>query len=383
MPSTYQHYSDLRDRLEIFRLTNNDHKKVYFPPYSSNLIQSQIIQSIANRLLEYTKASSDVYSSTGQIPSVKSKISCYTFAFDSNNRLSVNFRAFISVIPKAFAYFCYVFFILLSSLRLRVRNLPFSLFYGLSPHNIFSGGNDAQFVEFCDDSGIEPLMREGSFLIKSSIETVSSNQRFIYTKYPLLRLIEINGLTITQLLLTLISHISYFLFYLFSIVRYPPSVFLYRDFIDHTLYKILNNSNLIIDLIVTHSNFQYPLLPTWALPGRSFKTHMLWYSHSFYPLTEKDATSTPITGLNYVRVDKHWIWSDCAREFLSNLIPPSEIEICAPIVWQSYNSISSKVVTRSFKITLFDVTPFSDSWLTEQGVLVITLRLIIPKFIMM
>lgn len=370
MPSPYHLYRDLRDRLEIFRSSTNAHLSVHFPPYQPNLLKSQIIQSIANKVFEYTHACDTILKSTGQAPSIHTPISCDSFSFVTGNELSVSYKNLFYVLVRSSVYWTYILFILLTSFRLQPKKIPHSLLYGVSPQNIFSADSDHQFIEFCKNSRIEPLVRQNPFLVQAPTDSESSNHLFSYTKFPLLRLLQLNGLDISDLLQLLFSHTSYFFFFLYSTFRYPPAVFLYRDFLEHSLFSWLNSRNLIIDLLYTTSNYQYQLLPSWALPNRTFKTHLLWYSHSFFPLTYKaDRVSYPITGISYIQIDKHWVWSDCFREFLKTYSPPAEIEVCPPIIWQNLNSnprtnSSSSDVTR---LTLFDVTPFSDEWLHDHG----------------
>ena len=224
---------------------------------------------------------------------------------------------FIGSSLKAITYWLYIFFVLISSIRFTSKNTKYSLVYGIPYTNLFCDDSDHQFIEFCKSSHIDPLTRNVSFIIQAPVEHKStSNSDFIYTKYPLLRLFRLNGITFCSFAKILSSHIIYLAIFAFSSLRYPPSVLLYRDYLEHSLFSYLDKNSLIIDFIYTTTNYQYQLLPSWALPGRSFTTHLLWYSHSFYPLVyEDDSSISAITSLSYIQIDKHWVWSNVSRTF--------------------------------------------------------------------
>lgn len=371
MFSTYNFYRTLRDRLELFRISSGP--TAYFPPYTSSTIRSQIIKSISNKVFEYTLSSASFYRQTGSIPLPTTPITCKSFSFNSQNHISIPFLPFINHFIKAITYWAYILYVLIFSVRFKVKNTPYTLVYGIPYHNLFTNDSDSQFIQFCENSHIDPLTRKLSFLIQAPVERKSTtNSNFIYTKYPLLRLFRLNGVTFSSFIGICISHIIYLVYFIFSSLRYPPSVLLYRDYLEHSLFSYLDRNDLINDFIYTTTNYQYQILPSWALPGRSFTSHLLWYSHSFFPLVyDHDSYISSITALSFIQIDKHWVWSECFQDLLTEVSPSAQYAMCPPIIWQPFNTISrSKSTNRNtLRISLFDVTPVSLEWEFNHGLI--------------
>ncbi|TGK21420.1 hypothetical protein [Leptospira kmetyi] len=254
--------------------------------------------------------------------------------------------------------FCLV--LIIRSIFDKKKSKSATLIFGVGEESLLLDNTDARFIEYCSLSPILPLRNGGRFLIQSiATKGIVSNDRFSYSKNPFITLFRESKFGFYGRLSLLTKHVILLLQYLYASLWFPELILIGKDLAYLPLVSALDTSNKIESLILTCSFFNVQSL--WMRVLKNSKVHMIWYAQNWQPIVySKDSLRSNISFLRWIRVDHHWVWTKSFGEYLKYLIDDTEVTDVGPIVWY-LPSESPNVQTDKITISIFDVSPYSDS----------------------
>lgn len=243
-----------------------------------------------------------------------------------------------------------------------------TLLFGVGIDDILLPGNDMRFLEFCRRGPVAPL-RDALYLIVECVaKTTTTDPSYCtYSKYPLFKLVidfPARGIAWLRFLRT---HIGTGVRFLARCLRHPLAAILARDIAFHALILHLDRAEAIDSVVITNSH--YHVQPLWmrALPGRSFTSHMVWYSQNSIPFTYRfDDIRSYLPNHRHIEVDEIWVWTQGFRDYLADRGVRGRIHVVGPILWYLANSPYEKKSSRE-AIVVFDVTPFNSEFAEKMG----------------
>lgn len=242
---------------------------------------------------------------------------------------------------------------------------PCALLSGVGMESIFSGKDDAPFVEFCREGPIEPLIRAPRILVQYPFARRSlMDDRIRYAPRILPELhATLPAPDTTETASFLRAHLGALAVYLRTILRCPVLCLLGKDFAYEALAASLNRRSAISAILMTNGDYEYQPLWMSDMPGRCFKTYMLWYSTNVTPFIYRDA---PLFGpppfYRYIRVDESCDWSPEHALELKKLRVRAVSHPVGPIVWRVPRRSPPRKSATETRIGLFDVTPLDPQW---------------------
>lgn len=260
------------------------------------------------------------------------------------------------------ARWLYVAFRLLASVRWRSRHARATLIFGVGLSDIFRGGSDRAFLEYCRLGPIAPL-REARHLVVQAVARPgsASDAGATYARSPLHALCRLTGLAPLEAARALAAHFGALLRLTWSCAGSPELLLAARDFAEDALADALNRAGTIEAIVLTTSNYNAQPLWMWAGPGRAFRVHMLWYSQNIRPLVRKTDPYFPVNPVNrLIHVDVMWVWNTPFGDYLSSIGIHAEMRCAGPILWALPPS-PPPAPSREPLIAVFDVVPTTEA----------------------
>lgn len=232
-----------------------------------------------------------------------------------------------------------------------------TLVFGVGAEDLQAGGDDARFLEYCRQGPIDPLRRARRLVIQSVSPIVSSRQADVeYHRFPLQALVAGNYVGAGGLLEFLRDWMASAARYLHAVIRCPASALLGRDFAYQPMAEWLNRRTLIESVVFTSSN--YTAQPLWMrhFPGRTYRTHMVWYSQNTLPFVyDFDPVAVPLPVHRHLSFDETWVWTEGFAGFLRSLGIVAQVNVIGPILFYlPGKEIQRRAAGRS-RIAVFDV----------------------------
>lgn len=370
MISTSDSYAAFQRRLNSL-FTDAQKLPPSFLGYSQSDLASRITQRCAEiGVFEFTRIAAEIYRKTGSLPADNDQVVCGGVLINLDGSIRLTTRKFLRLLIGFFANWSYNFLCILFSLRFFVSRRQFTLLYGVGLQDLLAEGSDARFLNFCRAGPIEPLVKSDYILIQTQKNiTTTEPLRVKFVSNPLLQALRQSGLGLRLWLYTLSKHFHAGYSFMRGVSSYPALVLLGGDVVYHAIATALNRRQIIKDIIFTNSCLFSQPLWFWALPKRTYTSHIVWYSQNNYPISYLGELNTvPFPSLRYIRADIQWVWSEKFRDFLSSLCLQTSYRVVGPIVWHLPNKIihaKGKVRT----IILFDITPISQETEEEFGLL--------------
>lgn len=239
------------------------------------------------------------------------------------------------------------------------------LIYGLTEEVLFSKKSDADFIVFCRSSEITPLRISNRLLIKFKKYISTKPASFYYVRHPLLSLLANSKFGFFKRVELAVDHLKLFFSYTYSSINLPLLTLVARDYAYTAVAVKLNQEKLISDIVLTCSD--YANQPLWMNLCHNAKIHMIWYAQNFRSITYKDdCLESSIPNLPWIRVDKHWVWTQSFAKFLEALNPSSESSAIGPILWRLPLK-NNECKKNEIIICVFDISPFSDEVALAYG----------------
>jgi hypothetical protein len=245
----------------------------------------------------------------------------------------------------------------LASLRLGPPRRGATLVHGLGVADIFRGGDDREFLEYCRRGPIEPLARAGSMLIQLGIPGGRATDPAVrYVRSPLHALARSAGLapgTALRACAALLCALARTAWRSLGSAEY---LLLARDFADDALAAALDEAAAIEAVLLTTSNYSAQPLWMWARPRR-FRVHLVWYSQNIRPLVRKGDPDFPVNPINrLIRADVMWVWMPSFGEYLAGLGIRAEMRSVGPVLWTLPPAAAPQMPARPV-LAVFDVVP--------------------------
>jgi polysaccharide biosynthesis PFTS motif protein len=141
----------------------------------------------------------------------------------------------------------------------------------------------------------------------------------------------------------------------------PKITLIARDFAYCKIAQYLDDKDKLEAILLTCSN--YTEQPLFTRELKNTTVHMVWYAQAWKPVVYASASvESDLPNLRWIRVDKHWVWTQSFSNYISELGISKSTEVVGPIVWcRPPQEISSKKEAKDkIRIVVFDASPFSD-----------------------
>lgn len=308
----------------------------------------------------------------GQLPEETSSIEANGLYFSGTGNITVSMRLFLLAMVEFAVHWGHALLEILLSLRLLPAGRPtqVALVFGVGIENLFAGGDDARFLDFCHRGPVEPLARAERLVVQAVRPLLSSNAaRVRYGRFPLFAALRWHGLSPAAWLRTLGSHLFALASFASATTRCRSVIVLGRDAAYHSVAVALNRAGVLQSVVLTNSNYSAQPLWMYALSGRKYRIHMAWYSQNSAPIIYADAPNdTPLPNFRFIRVDDIWVWTEPFRCFLENLGCRGVYHVVGPILWYLPEPAEHHEGAYA-NIAVFDVTPVDSETERRLGLL--------------
>ena len=278
-----------------------------------------------------------------------------------SGEISLTFSGLIAAVAEFFAHWL----LTLKSILLGIAKVSSissaTLVYGVGNESLVINSTDQRFIDFCENCNIVPLNSAKKLLIHSTKHTdFITNNKYIYTQYPHLQLLERAKLGFISRCLLLLDHFFLPLQFIFNLIKLPVSGILAKDYALSAAMSCLDKNGCIDSVVITNSNGKAQ--PLWMRGERQFQVHMVWYSQNTrthcYHGSEVLEKSMP--HIKHISADIHWVWTESYKAYLlETLIMPSVIHVVGPILLY----LDDSKVNNLKGIAVFDVIPIvEDAW---------------------
>jgi len=244
-----------------------------------------------------------------------------------------------------------------------------TLVFGVGTESLFYAEDDQRFVEYCRKGPITPLAKATRLIIQHGTRTGScSDERVSYARHPFVQLACEVMMSRREQAILLGRHFLLPALYVRSAMRCRALALLSRDFALSPFLGALDKAGMIEAVVFTNSN--YANQPMWARVRRRYETNMVWYSQNAHPFVMKgDHFSADLPNYRYMQVDAHWVWTDGFRQYLTERAGRMQrVEVVGPVMW-CLPSDTNRHTASTFRIAVFDVTPFSEAYAESIGLL--------------
>jgi len=290
----------------------------------------------------------------------------------TDGRIKASYLLIFNSALKFLFLWSYVFFLFFISFIKRNRETgKVTLIHGVPASEISTKFKISQFEKFCSNGPIKILNESKNLIIQSNVDILrEKNSKFIYTRYPLFKVIDYKLISLNEFKGFLIAHCKVFFSFYKLIFTSPISCILWRDFGLHSLAEFLNNTNLLQSNVITNTNWLNQFLWMTSLQNRQFKTHMILYSLNSSPLRFKGYPAlSPHPSIKYLRADYIYVWHKSYVRVLQEENINIEPVIVPPIVWYMPQIYSKKKSNLTFNLCIFDLTPMNQKGLKFRGMI--------------
>lgn len=305
---------------------------------------------------------------SGALPGDAEPVDCDGLRF-KDGRVSLTSGLWWRLFSEFIGHWVHALGVLLFSLRVGAhRTGAVTLVFGIGAESLFGDGNDARFLDYCRRGPITPLTGAGALAIQSLRPVRSTEPRRVrYHRFPLFTALRWRGLRPFLWWRALWLHVVSLVSFVWAVARFPCAIILARDAAYHAVAVTLNRTSGLQAVVLTNSNYSSQPLWTWALPGRRYRTHMVWYSQNSTPVVHAaDPMDTPLPNFRFIRTDEAWVWTGGFQAFLKDLGCNARYHVVGPILWYLPEAVSVRRPDE-IRIAVFDVTPLSDAAAMRLG----------------
>ena len=302
------------------------------------------------------------FARTGALPVDTERVDCDGLRFEADWSVTLSARLFLRALAEFALHWLHALAAILLCLRLKPGNTAsMTLVFGIGIENLIAGGSDARFLAYCRHGPIAPLAR-AERLVVHSIQPIASTEfgRVRYHRFPLFAALCWRGLGPLAWLRGLAGHVAALASFGWTVMRCPGAIILGRDAAYHAVAAALNRTAGLRTVVLTNSNYSAQALWMEALPGRRYRTHMVWYSENSVPIVySDDPVDTPLSNFRFIKVDETWVWTRGFQNFLEKLGCRAIYHVVGPILWYLPEAPEPQG-NDEVRIAVFDVTPVCD-----------------------
>ncbi len=333
--------------------------------YERKQVASRLLQRFAElAVAAFVRRCADRFAQAGRLPADTDAVECDGLLLPVDGALRLAPRTFVRALAEFLVHWLHALAALLLALSWTPSRAGprFTLVFGVGVESLTAGGSDARFLDFCRRGPITPLAGAVHLIVQASRPLPSSApDRLSYARFPLFCALRKVGLPPLSWLRALRDHGGALIDFAVAVWKCPPLALLGRDVAYDAAAATLDRQDMLDALVLTNSN--YSSQPLWmrALPGRRFRTHMVWYSQNSAPIVYRDDPSaTPLPNFKFIAVDAMWVWTAGFRTFLETLGCRAEYHIVGPVLWHLPPAAAAerRAAGRS-RIAVFDVTPIT------------------------
>lgn len=302
------------------------------------------------------------FARTKALPADTERVDCDGLRFEANQSVTLSVGLFLRALAEFALHWLHALATILLCLRLKPDNTAsMTLVFGIGIENLTVGGSDARFLAYCRHGPIPPLT-QAERLVVHSVQPIESTEfgRVRYHRFPLFAALRWCGLGPFAWLQGLAGHIVALASFGWTVVRCPSAIILGRDAAYHATAAALNRATGLRAVVLTNSNYSAQTLWMAALPGRRYRTHMVWYSENSVPIVySDDPVDTPLPNFRFIKVDEMWVWTGGFKAFFEKLGCRAIYHVVGPILWYLPEAPGPQDKDE-IRIAVFDVTPVCD-----------------------
>jgi hypothetical protein len=312
---------------------------------------------------------------TEMVPPPEKRINCgKAIMHVGSGQIAIPPRQLLASELEFLIHWFYTLLTIISGAFFRKDTPAATLVVDLTDENLFSGGRDDRFIEYCRSGPIAALRDAKRFLIaptnhsgavKSLTRSISSDPAvYGYCRHPLMTLLREARLGFPGRLRLVIRHVFLFLEYHYAVLRVPVLSLISREFAYGSIAFELDRRAQIQSIILTCSSCACQ--PLWVRSLRHAQVHMIWYSQNWKPASYRsDGLSSDLPALRWIRVDSHWVWTKAFAKYLIGLgHGDTKIHVVGPIVW--YLPQAGHRNRNEIRILAFDVPAVTDKMMLEM-----------------
>jgi hypothetical protein len=337
--------------------------------YKSTVITERLLQQVINSVLSvyamniYNAGINGATSPPSQSEKCLSGHGC-SVRFDTG-AITVSIRQWINAQASYLVHWgaCFAS-VCIPSVGISRKMTQATLVFGVGDSIILKEGNGAEFSNYIENIGFDPISQSRCVWFESEKEEGDKSiPSWKFARWPLLSLTRFCKLGLFGRI-SLAATLMYQGFqYAQLTLRYPFLVLLSRDIPYCALAQYLDHTENISSVVLTCSNFRSQ--PLWMRGLKRSTSHMIWYSQNWLPIVRiSDKVSADNPYIPWIRIKTHWVWTKEFGEYLARVTQCEKINTIGPIVWQPL-LIKQAPIDR-YIITLFDVPPFDDDVAIEE-----------------
>lgn len=313
------------------------------------------------------------FARTGALPADTERVDCDGLCLETNQSVTLSASLFLRALAEFALHWLHALTAILLCLRLKPDNTAsMTLVFGIGIENLIVDGSDARFLVYCRHGPVVPLAR-AERLVVHSVQPIESTEfgRVRYHRFPLFAALRWRGLGPLAWLRGLAGHVAALASFGWVVMRCPSAVILGRDAAYHAVAAALNRVAGVREVVLTNSNYSAQALWMGALPGRRYRTHMVWYSENSVPIVySDDPVDTPLPNFRFIKVDEIWVWTAGFQAFLEKLDCCATYHIVGPILWYLPEpQLPDLQDNDKVRIVVFDVTPMHDDVTLRMGLI--------------
>lgn len=302
------------------------------------------------------------FARTGALSVNTGRVDCDGLRLEADGSITLSGRLFLRALAEFALHWLHALAAILLCLRLKPDNTAsMTLVFGIGIENLIAGGSDARFLAYCRHGPVTPLA-QAERLVVHSTQPIASTEfgRVRYHRFPLFAALRWRGLGPFSWSWGLAGHVAALVSFGWTVMRCPSAIILGRDAAYHAAAAALNRVAGIRTVVLTNSNHSAQALWTWALSGRRYRAHMVWYSENSVPIVySDDLVDTPLSNFRFIKVDEMWVWTGGFKAFFEKLGCHAIYHVVGPILWYLPEAPEPQGKDE-IRIAVFDVTPVRD-----------------------
>jgi polysaccharide biosynthesis PFTS motif protein len=307
--------------------------------------------------------------------SVKKKFAGLCVNFKSNNITPSIHTVFICCLKFLFTWAVLIYKLWAFTQKKNIPEKNIVILEGLSKREILFHGKTSRFENYCiNDFQKLAGINESFFVVQTSQSIINDKKsNFIYCKDPVAEILSRTKLSVNARLTLTLEYLGLLFNFARIIFSNPIMVLLWKDYIYYYVILELNGRKMIKSFYQNNSNWLCQYLWQTEIKERSFTIEMTLYSMNIFPLQfednlkyTEDHNNLIHPGFRYIRVDTLWLWDKSMENKLRYYNIHCPVRVSGPILWYSKNGIS-RTPSASYRVVIFDVTPFSPDKSLEYG----------------
>jgi hypothetical protein len=240
-----------------------------------------------------------------------------------------------------------------------------AILIGTSASDCIRDGSDQRFVEFCRYGPVSRLHSPTRLFVQSAHGGIaSSDPQIEYSPRPLYGLLRGSDLTALARLRLGVSLIVRATESLLGTCADRRAALLMRDVMESEVVRTLGTAGKLERVIFTNSSVSSQ--PTWVRSA-IVPSSMIWYSENNKWLWDDGAEQRDHPAFRHMDVEEHWVWTAAQRHWLRTKGVLGLVHVVGPILWYLPAETAQDIRDGKLWITLFDITPVSDSQAGKNG----------------